>query len=104
MQRFSIALWNVIACIAIHVSNQWVTNVSPHGAGSVVRCRGIDLTPSPLLTGEGEAFRRPYCRAKVSPLRGDIEGSSRLFVRNCFIPDLIPEREWSGRSSRGIKA
>jgi len=70
----------------------------PCGAGSVASnslfvFRKKRPHPTPLLTGEGEAIRRPYCRAKVSPLRGDLEGSSGLFVENGFIPDFIPERE-----------
>ncbi len=67
----------------------------PYGAGSVVR--GIDLTPSPLLTGEGRAV-------KVSPIRGDLEGSSRLFVGYNLTPALFPEREWSGRSKQWHKS
>jgi len=85
-----------IVCIAILVEVAlWLQILRPYRAGSVVR--GIDLTPSPLLTGEGRAV-------KVSPLRGDLEGSSRLNVENGLTPALYPEKEWSGKSKQWHKS
>ncbi|HOK60195.1 hypothetical protein [Tenuifilum sp.] len=52
MQSFTVALWKNIACIAIHMGVAMeLQMLRPYGAGKVVR--GIDLTPAPLLTGEG---------------------------------------------------
>jgi len=39
MQRFSIELWNVIACIAVREGVAMELQIlRPYGAGSVVRC------------------------------------------------------------------
>jgi len=46
---------------------------------------------APLLTGE-------VITVKVSPFRGDLEGSSRLNVENNLTLALSPERKWRGRS------
>jgi len=52
---------------------------------------------TPLLAGEG-------ITVKVSPFRGDLEGSSRLNLENGFTPVLSPEREWRGRSRQWHKS
>jgi len=96
MQCFPLALWKNIVCIALRVGVViGLQTLCPYGAGSVVR--GIDLTPAPLLSGEGRAV-------KVSPLRGDLEGSSRLNVENSLTTVLYPEKEWSGKSKQWHKS
>jgi hypothetical protein len=52
-----------------------------------------DLTPNPSPDRRGERNKEALSWVKVSPLRGDLEGSSRLNVENDFIPALFPERE-----------
>jgi hypothetical protein len=71
----------------------------------VVRCSWKTTLPLPLSWQvRSETIRRPYWRAKVSPLRGDLEGSSRLNMGNVPAPALFPEREWSGRSRQRHKS
>jgi len=42
--------------------------------------------------------------AKVFPLRGDLEGSSRLFVRYDLTPTFSLKRNEAEEAFRGIKA
>ena len=106
MQLFSVALWNVNACIAEHMGVAIGLQIfRPYRAGKVVCCSWNWPHPKPLSWQErGEAIRKPYCRAKVSPLRGDLEGSFRLNIENGFTPALFLRGNGAEEAGSGIKA
>jgi len=78
MQSFTLALW-LKYCVHRYTcgNNHGVTNITPLRGWK--RCSLLVGLwnwphPRPLLIGEGRNISRPYCRTKVSPLRGDLGG------------------------------